>query len=84
MLRISLGGVYRPRIVDRFAKDIHDATQGRLADRRADDVAGVDHRCATDKSVRGIHRNRADIVIAQMLSHFQRKVSFLIADGRVR
>ena len=61
----------RPRlaVVDRLAEQVEDAAQGRVADRDRDRAAGVDHLVAALQAVGGVHRHRADAVVAEVLLH---------------
>ena len=57
----------RLAVVDRVAEQVEDASQGHVADRDGDRAAGVaDHVAALD-AVGGVHRDRADAVVAEVL-----------------
>ena len=54
-------------VVDRLAEQVEDPAQGRVADRDRDRAAGVDHLVAALQAVGGVHRHRADAVVAEVL-----------------
>ena len=54
-------------VVDRVAEHVEDAAERLRTDRDADRGAGVDDLGATGEAVRGVHGDRADAVIAEML-----------------
>ena len=54
-------------VVDRVAEQVEDAAQGDVADRHRDRAAGVDHLVAALDAVGGVHRDRADAVVAEVL-----------------
>ncbi len=53
--------------VDRFAEQVEDAPERRLADGNGDRRAGVDDLEAAREPVGGVHRDRAHAVIAEVL-----------------
>ena len=57
----------RVAVVDRLAEQVEDAAQGVVADRDRDRAAGVDHLVAALEAVGGVHRDRADAVVAEVL-----------------
>ena len=63
---LDAGGQLRAE-VDRFAEQVEDAPERRLADRDGDRAAGVDHLDAARQAVGGVHRDRAYAVIAEVL-----------------
>jgi hypothetical protein len=74
--RLRRGPVDRPTldvvgqrltVVDRVAEQVEDAAQGHVADRDGDRTAGVaDHVAALD-AVGGVHRDRADAIVTEVL-----------------
>ncbi len=60
-------GPDRAGLVDRLTDDIHDAAERAFADRHLDRVASVAHLLAADQSLRRVHRNGADGVLAEVL-----------------
>ena len=54
-------------VVDRLAEQVEDPAQRRLADRDRDRPAGVEHLVAALEAVGGVHRDRADAVVAEVL-----------------
>src|SRR5439155_4454683 len=63
----------RTAFVDWVTQHVHDATQGRLADRYADRVAGVLDDHAATQTVGGAQRNGTDDTVTQLLLYFQRQ-----------
>src|SRR5690606_15084689 len=57
--------------VDRVAQDVHDAAQGRLADRNGDAGAGVGDVQATLEAFGRTHGDGTNDAVAQLLLHFQ-------------
>ena len=56
-------------LVDRLAQHVEDAAQRDVADGHRDGRAGVDHLVAAGQALGGVHRDRADAVVAQVLLH---------------
>ena len=56
-------------VVDRVAEHVPEAAERLLADRDGDRRAGVDHVDAARDAVGGVHRDRADAVVAEVLLH---------------
>src|SRR5438034_65431 len=63
---IALRGRDRPALVDRLADHVHDAAEGRLADRHLDAVARVAHLLAAGEPVGRVHGDRAHGLLAQV------------------
>ena len=61
--------------VDRLAQQVEDAPERDVADRHGDRAAGVDDLHAAGQAVGGVHGDRADAVVAEVLLH--------LADSRV-
>ena len=61
-------------LVDRLAEQVEDAAEGLLADRDRDRATGVDHLVAAAQSVRCVHGDRADAVVAEVLLHLADQV----------
>ena len=57
----------RLAVVDRVAEQVEDAAQGDVADRDRDRAAGVDDLVAALDAVGGVHRDRAEAVVAEVL-----------------
>ena len=57
--------------VDRVAEQVEDAAEHDVADGHGDRAAGVDHLGAAREPVGGVHRDRADAVVAQVLLHLE-------------
>ena len=53
--------------VDRFAEQVEDAPERGLADGHRDRAAGVDRLGPTRQAVGGVHRDRPDAVVAEVL-----------------
>ena len=56
-----------PFLVDRIAEQVEDATEGDLAHGHGDRSAGVKHLGAASQAVRGVHGDRADALVSQVL-----------------
>ena len=59
------------RVVDRVAEQVEDAAEHDVADGHRDRAARVDHLGAAREPVGGVHRDRADAVVAQVLLHLE-------------
>ena len=55
--------------VDRLAQQVEHATQRRLPDRDGDRAARVHDLGAARKTVRGVHRDRAQAIVTEVLLH---------------
>ena len=62
--------VDRAALVDRLAEDVQDAAEGLAADRHRDRRAGVDGLHAADHAVGRLHGDAADLVLADVVRHF--------------
>src|SRR6185503_15890919 len=62
LLRVHVAG-----LVDRIAEQVEDAAQRGLADGHGDRAAGVDDLHAARQAVGGVHGDRADAVVAEVL-----------------
>jgi len=60
------------RVVDRFAKNVHDSTQGLLADRYFDRRPCIGDGHASFQAFGRAHGNRANDAVAQLLLNFER------------
>ena len=69
----------RLALVDRLAEQVEDATERVLADRDGDRGAGVDDRVAAAQAVGGVHRDRADAVVAEVLLDLEGEVDRVAA-----
>ena len=56
-------------LVDRLAEQVEDAPERDVADRHRDRAAGVDDLHAAREAVGGVHGDRADAVVAEVLLH---------------
>ena len=56
-------------LVDRLADDVPEAAQRHVADRNEIGAAGVEDVRAAREAVGGVHRDRADAVVAEVLLH---------------
>jgi len=73
--RPALGGLDRSEAVDGGADEIEDAAERPLADRHGDRAAGVDDLHAAGQAVRGVHGDRADAIVAEVLLHLRDQLS---------
>ncbi len=64
-------GVDRAALVYRFADDVDDPAQGRVAHRHRDRTVHVGHFLATHETFGRVHGDAAHGVFAQVLRHFQ-------------
>ena len=69
--RASGLGFHRAPLVDRLTDHVHDAAEGRRANRNHDRLTGVGDRLTADQTFRRVHRDGADGVLAEVLSHFE-------------
>ena len=60
--------------VDRLAEHVEEPAERRLADRHGDRRAGVDDVDAARDAVGGVHGDRADAVVAEVLLHLRDQV----------
>ena len=58
-------------LVDRLAEQVEDAAERLLADGHGDRPAGVADLGAAREAVGGVHRHRADAVVAEVLLHLE-------------
>ena len=65
-------------MVDRVAEHVPEPAERLLADRDGDRRAGVDHVDAARDAVGGVHRDRADTVVAEVLLHLCDQVAFAV------
>ena len=63
-----------PHVVDRLAEEVEDPAERVVAHRDRDRPAGVDHVVAPLEAVGGVHRDRANAVVAEVLLHLQRQI----------
>ncbi len=64
----------RRALVDRLAEQVEDPAERVLADGHGDRGAGVDDGVAAAQAVGGVHRDRADAVVAEVLLDLEREV----------
>ena len=69
-------------VVDRLADHVPDPAEGRVADRHRDRRAGVDDVDAAREAVGGLHRDRADAIVAEMLLHLHHQRAAGAVTGR--
>jgi len=67
-------------VVDRFADHVENAAQSLGADRHHDRIAGIDDLGAAHQPVRGVHRDRAHGILAEMLCHFEDQRAAAVID----
>jgi hypothetical protein len=65
---LDVVGERRPEI-DRVAEQVEDPAERDVPDRHRDRRAAVDHLDAAGQTVGGVHRDRADAVVAEVLLH---------------
>ena len=63
-------------LVNRFADDVHHASQSRNADRNGDRTALINRFHTANHTVGRKHRNGADATFAEMLLNFGNNVDF--------
>ncbi|ABA50504.1 hypothetical protein BURPS1710b_0178 [Burkholderia pseudomallei 1710b] len=63
----------RSRFVDRAAEHVHDAAEGRLADRHRNRIARILHHDAAAQAVGGTQTDGTDHAVAQLLLDFERQ-----------
>ena len=73
-----LRGLDRAGLVDRIADHVDDAAEAFVADRHRDRLAGVGHLLAAHQALRGVHRDGAHGVLAEMLGHLQHQPLALV------
>jgi len=69
MDRVALAGDDGPALVDRLADHVHDAAEGRFADRNGDALARIAHLLAAGQPVGRVHRDRPDRLLAEVQRH---------------
>ena len=72
--RPALLDLDRLALVDRLAEQVEDAAERDVADRHGDRAAGVDDLHAAREAVGGVHGDRADAVVAEVLLHLADEV----------
>src|SRR5205814_469239 len=82
--RVPFRGDDRPALVHRLADDVHDAPERGLADRHADDVAGVAHLLPADEPLGAVHGDRPHRLLAEVLRDLDDEVPRLVVDRGVR
>jgi hypothetical protein len=73
----ELGTFDRPTLIDRLANDVHDTTEGRIANRDLDGRAGVHNFLATNETFGTVHGNGSDTVLAKMGGNLEHKAATL-------
>jgi hypothetical protein len=63
--------LHRAAFIDRLADDVEDAAEGLRTNRHRDRPAAVGDLGAAHEPVSGVHRNRANDVLAELLRHFE-------------
>jgi hypothetical protein len=84
MDRVEGLGLDRAGLVDRLADDVDDAAERLRADRHLDVVAGVLHVHAAHEPLGGVHGDRADRVLAEVLRDLEHEIPVEAADRRIR
>ena len=79
--RPALLGLDRLAQVDGLAQQVEDPAQDGLADRDRDRAAGVDHLHAAGEPVGGVHGDRADAVVAEVLLDLEDELARARADA---
>ena len=74
MDRPALLDLDRLALVDRLAEQVEDAPERDVADRHGDRAAGVEDLHAAREAVGGVHGDRADAVVAEVLLHLADEV----------
>ncbi len=74
---------YLPQPVNRPSHDIEHAPQGRLSNRHHDRLTSVLCRHTPNQTVRGIHCNCSDNIVAEMLSHLNHQIVRLVVDSGI-
>ena len=78
---LGAGGCGR-LLVDRVAEHVPDPAQRDVADGNRDRAAGVDDLGAARETVGGVHGDRADAVVAEVLLHLGDQLAALRARDR--
>jgi hypothetical protein len=78
-LRVGRNGL---TFVDRLAEHVEEAAESRLPHRDRDRPAGVDDVDAARDPVGGVHRDRSDPVVAQVLLHLRDQIDLVAAFTR--
>ena len=76
--RIGLVGGDRPALVHRIAHDVEDAAERVGSHRHGDRASGILDLLTPDQPVGGVHGDRPDHVLAQMLRHFEDEPGSLV------
>ncbi|MNV67373.1 hypothetical protein D3C71_1601750 [compost metagenome] len=71
MDRTVFRGLDRTSFVDRLADNVHDTAERARADRRHDRLAGVHDGLTAGQAFGGVHGDRADHVLTQVLGDFE-------------
>src|SRR5438552_1658565 len=79
---VALRGRDRAALVDRLADHVHDAAEGRLADRHLDAVARVAHLLAAGEPVGRVHGGRAHGLLAPVRRHLDDQAAGPVVDRR--
>ena len=80
----SLFGFDDALFVDRFADDVHNATEHFFTDGNRNAATRIFNRHAANETVGRVHGNRANDVLADVLRDFEHQITCLIADRRIR
>ena len=78
--RPALLDLDRRALVDRLAEQVEDAAEDDVADRHRDRAARVDDLDAARQTVGGVHGDRADAIVAEVLLHLAHEVRADAAD----
>lgn len=73
----KLGALDRTTLVDGLANDVHDATEGGMADGNLDGRAGVHDFLPTDETLGSVHGNGADRVLTEMRGNLEDEAAAL-------
>ncbi len=85
MDRAPLGGLDRPRVVNRLAHHVHDAAQGRVAHGHGDRLAGIDDLLSAHQAFGRVHGDGAYGVLAEMLGDLEHEaVAVIVGLERVQ
>ena len=76
--RPALLGLDVAALVDRLAEQVEDASERVAPDRDGDRPAGVAHLGAAREAIGGVHRDRADAVVAEVLLHLEHERAGLV------
>ena len=76
--RRVLFGFDRTALVDRLSDHVQDTTEGLGADRHVDRAAAVLDLFAAHQALGAVHRDRANLILAEMLRHLQHQTGTVV------